>query len=127
MALSLPMIARGAVDVTRFYVPDFDKAIKEDERYYRICFYIFADFAPVVLQLASLVFGYIRAQQTKDSGTGRGSSALSPYGREVSDSFRGSSGVLSSRNMDTQSTYSKNSYFDPPLLAADDSPSMSCY
>lgn len=51
------MIARGAIDVTRFYSDDLDMAIREDERYYRIFFYVFADFAPVVLQLASLVFG----------------------------------------------------------------------
>lgn len=61
LALSLPMIARGVIDVCRFYIDEFDTAIKEDERYYRIFFYVFADFAPVVLQLASLVFGYIRA------------------------------------------------------------------
>lgn len=61
-ALSLPMICRGAIDAYRYYDSDFDKRIKDDERLYRVCFYVFADFIPVVLQLASLVFGYIRAQ-----------------------------------------------------------------
>ena len=69
-ALSLPLMLRGSMDVARFYKDDWDKTIVEEKagHFYHILFYILLDFAPVLLQLSSLIFGYIRSQRGDQQG-----------------------------------------------------------
>ena len=60
LGLSCPMLARGVFDICRSQDPVLDNQLRSDERLYRIIFYVFADLVPILFQLSSLVFGYIR-------------------------------------------------------------------
>lgn len=63
--LSIPLIARGILDICRGEMPDFELYIRMNNEFYSPLFCVFADLIPICFQLSSLVFGYIRSKKNK--------------------------------------------------------------
>ena len=63
--LSVPLIARGILDLARALNDDFDLFILYNIAIYSPSFYILTDLLPLLFQQSSLIFGYIRNKQEK--------------------------------------------------------------
>lgn len=97
--LSVPLIARGILDLTRAFSQDFDFFILYNMAIYSPCFYILTDLLPALFQLSSLIFGYIRNKQEK----------------QFRKHERQEEGMQDLRSGITY-TCSDTTFFDPPLL-----------
>ena len=63
--LSIPIIFRGVIDISRAYSETFEKWVLTHEEYFTPAFYILGDLIPLCFQLSTLVFGYIRYKKNK--------------------------------------------------------------
>lgn len=66
--LSFPIFVRATIDLLRFIEGNFDSflissegLLTDEEIHYVLTTYILGQFIPLIVQLSSLIFGYIRA------------------------------------------------------------------
>lgn len=105
IGLSVPLICRGALDITRYYNNTVRLLIDKYETIFNIFDFILLDFVPIMFQLSTLVFGLIRRRMDKKKQLMFGVAIAG----SVSDNTRSQSTSLSNI------TYNDN-YFDPPLF-----------
>ena len=98
--LSVPLIARGILDLARALNKDFDLFILYNIAIYSPSFYVLTDLIPLLFQLSSLIFGYIRNKQEKQFRK---------------NERQGEEGMPDMRSGITY-TCSDTTFFDPPLL-----------
>lgn len=65
LGLSIPLILRGTFDIVRRYSLTVEIWIQTNIAAYDVCFFLICDLIPLIFQLSSLVFGYIRNKKEK--------------------------------------------------------------
>lgn len=63
--LSLPILFRGLVDLLRAYVASVENFANTHDIIFNVIMYFFSDVIPNMLQLSTLIFGYIRRRNEK--------------------------------------------------------------
>jgi hypothetical protein len=108
--LFFSMALRGAIDTARFIDEDFEKHVNVNEALYNLLLTIAGDLIPIIFQLSTMIFGYIRNKNEKKNRL------------EVKDQLGNSENRSTEKEL-TKSDTSMNSsisgntsYFDPPLL-----------
>lgn len=65
LGLSVPILSRGILDLARVFNVDFEKFVHRFIKFYNPAFFLLGDLLPLLFQLSSLVFGYIRRRKNK--------------------------------------------------------------
>lgn len=63
--LSIPIICRGMIDLTRHFNEDFNRFLNRNGMFYTPFFYIVLDMMPMCFQISSLVFGFLRYKKNR--------------------------------------------------------------
>ena len=63
--LFFSMALRGAIDTARFIDEDFEKHVNVNEALYNLLLTIAGDLIPIIFQLSTMIFGYIRNKNEK--------------------------------------------------------------
>ena len=107
MGLTIPLIARGTSDFCGYFNQEYEKHTKQ----YNLTFHFVFDQIPIVFQYLSLIFGYIRYRNEKSRVAVEAHMAQIRRGDIDFRSSEQSSECFDSSN----NTYSRSSYFEPPL------------
>ena len=63
--LTLPIIIRGVLDITRYSNKRFIEIVNENIAVYDTGLFLVCDLIPISFQFSSLIFGYIRRKQNR--------------------------------------------------------------
>ena len=109
VGLTVPLYFRGISDTLRYFSEWYQGIVTEYELAYNIFDLLFFDLIPILLQLSSMVFGYIRKKNNKKLVLRDQNQSMSADNHLLSSDFEAQS--------ESNLSVNTGSYFDPPLLS----------
>lgn len=107
VGLTVPLYFRGISDTLRYFSEWYQDIVTKYELAYNIFDLLFFDLIPILFQLSSMVFGYIRKKNNKKLVLR--DQSMSAENHLLSSDFEAQS--------ESNLSVNTGSYFDPPLLS----------